>query len=294
MTGVAVIAHTGKRLGGGLSELRSVLAAEGVTDPLWYEVDKSRRAPKRARQALAEGADLVFVWGGDGIVQRCIDTLAGTGVTIAIVPAGTANLLASNLGIPKDVRGAVAAGLHGERRPLDTGVVNGEHFAVMTGAGFDAFMIRDADRGMKDRVGRLAYVWTGAKAMRAPARAVRVKVDGSPWFTGAASCVLVANVGTIGGGIDVFPDADPDDGLLDVGVVTAKGVGQWLRVLTRLAAGQGHRSPFTRLTKGQRVTVRLDRNVPYELDGGDRPATKKLSIRADRRSIVVAVPGGAS
>jgi YegS/Rv2252/BmrU family lipid kinase len=294
MTGVAVVAHGRKRLGGGLSELRAVLSEEGVTDPQWYEVDKSRKAPKRARRAAADGADLVVVWGGDGMVQRCIDALAGSGATIAVIPAGTANLLASNLGIPQDVRGAVAVALHGDRRPLDTGVVNGEHFAVMAGTGFDAFMIRDADRGMKDRVGRLAYVWTGAKAMRAPARTVRVKVDGSPWFTGAASCVLVANVGTISGGVDAFPDADPGDGLLDIGVVTAKGVGQWLRVLSRMAAGQGHRSPFTRLTRGERLTVLLDRKVPYELDGGDRPSTKKLSIRVERRSILVAVPGRAS
>jgi YegS/Rv2252/BmrU family lipid kinase len=294
VTGVAVVAHGRKRLGGGLGELRSVLADEGVTDPPWYEVEKSRKAPKRARRAVADGADLVFVWGGDGMVQRCIDALAGTGVTVAIVPAGTANLLAANLGIPKDIRGAVAAGLHGERRALDTGVVNGEHFAVMAGTGFDAFMIREADRGMKDRVGRLAYVWTGAKAMRAPARAVQVKVDGAPWFTGPASCVLVANVGTITGGIDAFPDADPADGELEVGVVTAKGMAQWLRVLTRMAAGQGHRSPFTRLTRGQEVTVRLDKKLPYELDGGDRPATKTLSISVEPKSILVAVPGPAS
>jgi YegS/Rv2252/BmrU family lipid kinase len=294
LTGVAVLAHSRKRLGGGLRELRTVLAEEGVTDPQWYEVDKSSKAPKRARRAVADGADLVVVWGGDGIVQRCIDALAGSGATIAVIPAGTANLLASNLGIPKDVRAAVTVALHGGRRLLDTGVVNGEHFAVMAGTGFDAFMIRDADRSMKDHVGRLAYVWTGAKAMRAPVRAVRVKVDGSPWFKGAASCVLVANVGTISGGIDAFPEADPDDGLLDVGVVTAKGVAQWIRVLTRMATGQGHRSPFTRITSGARVTVRLDRKLPYELDGGDRPSTKKLSIHVERRSILVAVPNAAS
>jgi diacylglycerol kinase (ATP) len=70
MSKVAVVAHARKSFGGGLAELRRVLAREGVTDPLWYEVRKSRKAPRYARRAAAEGADLMFVWGGDGTVQR--------------------------------------------------------------------------------------------------------------------------------------------------------------------------------------------------------------------------------
>src|SRR5690348_15296852 len=79
---VAVIAHQKKVLGGGLDELRSVLAHAGVDAPLWYEVPKSKKAPKLARKAIDEGADLLFVWGGDGMVQRCIDAVAGSGVTV--------------------------------------------------------------------------------------------------------------------------------------------------------------------------------------------------------------------
>ena len=97
MAAIAVVAHSRKSLGGGLPELREILAREGVTDPLWYEVSKSRRAPKYARRAVAKGADVLFVWGGDGTVQRCIDAVAGTDTAVAILPAGTANLLAANL-----------------------------------------------------------------------------------------------------------------------------------------------------------------------------------------------------
>ncbi len=138
---IAVVAHARKSLGGGLPELREILAREGITDPIWHEVPKSRKAPKRARRAYEDGASLIFVWGGDGTVQRCIDALAGTGAVLAILPAGTANLLAANLGVPGDLHEAVQTGLHGRRRQLDTGTVNGEHFAVMAGAGFDARMI---------------------------------------------------------------------------------------------------------------------------------------------------------
>ena len=93
---VAVVAHEKKSFGGGLDELRSVLRDRGVPDPLWFEVPKSKRAPKAVREALATKPDLVLVWGGDGTVQRCINELAGTGVVLGILPAGTANLLASN------------------------------------------------------------------------------------------------------------------------------------------------------------------------------------------------------
>src|SRR5690554_1856777 len=106
MTRVAVIAHAEKRLGGGLPELRSALRRRGI-DPLWYEVPKSKKATKCVRRALTAGADLLVVWGGDGMVQRCADAAAGSGASLGILPAGTANLLASNLGIPKDVEAAL-------------------------------------------------------------------------------------------------------------------------------------------------------------------------------------------
>ena len=92
MTSVGVIAHRDKTLGGGLTELRRLLADRGFTDPIWYEVPKSRKAPEMARKALEDGADLLLLWGGDGTVQRCIDVLAGSGVTLAVMPAGTANM----------------------------------------------------------------------------------------------------------------------------------------------------------------------------------------------------------
>ena len=119
MKNVAVIAHAGKTIGGGLEELRRELKRAGVADPYWSEVPKSKFAPERVERALGEGAELVFVWGGDGMVQRCVDVLAGSGATLAIVPAGTANLFASNLGIPQDIAEAVEIGLHGRRRTLD-------------------------------------------------------------------------------------------------------------------------------------------------------------------------------
>jgi YegS/Rv2252/BmrU family lipid kinase len=287
---VAVVAHARKKLGGGLPRLRSVLATEGVTDPLWYEVAKSRKAPACAREAMARGADLMFVWGGDGTIQRCIDAVAGTGAVIAILPAGTANLLAANLSIPRDLTAAVRVGLHGDRRALDTGSVNGEHFAVMAGAGFDARMIADAHGGLKERLGRGAYIYTGLRNLGTRRTRASVEVDGDPFFEGLVSCVLTGNVGRILGGVRAFPRARPDDGLLDFGVVTAKNTIEWIRAFAKILLGRAERSPFVQVTRGEKIKVRFDRKLPYELDGGARKAARDLDIKVHPGSVRVCVP----
>jgi diacylglycerol kinase (ATP) len=287
---VAVVAHRGKTVGGGLAELRQALTDAGVPDPIWFEVPKSKKAPKRVRQAVREGAELVVVWGGDGMVQRTADAVAGSGVPLAIVPAGTANLLATNLGIPSDIAECVKIGLSGTRRPIDLGRFNDEHFAVMAGVGFDARMIRDADAGLKDRVGRLAYIWTGAKNLKSPRARARIKVDGQPWLKDKVACVLVGNVGSLFGGVTVFEDARPDDGRLEVGVVTAKSATQWMRALARTATGRPERSPFVHLTSGKRISIRLGAAMPYELDGGDRPPTDRIRVRVAPGAAIFCVP----
>jgi diacylglycerol kinase (ATP) len=287
---IAVIAHSGKTLGGGLAELRRVLAAEGVDDPLWCEVPKSRKAPAQVRRALEEGAELVFAWGGDGMVQRCIDVLAGSKTSLAIIPAGTANLFATNLGIPKDIEEAVAIGLRGERRKLDVGRFNGERFGVMAGAGFDAAMIRGADGGLKDRFGRVAYVWTGSENLRSKPFRAKIKVDGVGWYKGKASCILLGNVGELFGGVEAFEDASPDDGKLELGVVTADGLLEWGRMLARTAVGSASKSPFAQTTKAQSVTVKLNRKVLYELDGGDRTKVNGFKVKVEPGAISVCVP----
>jgi diacylglycerol kinase (ATP) len=290
VTTVAVIAHSGKTVGGGLPELRRALARHGVTDPLWAEVPKSRKAPKQVKRLIKLGAEHFVVWGGDGMAQRCIDTLAGTGRTMAIVPAGTANLLASNLGIPGDIESAVVTGLHGVDRRIDVATMNGERFAVMAGAGFDARMIGGADGALKDRLGRAAYLWTGAKSMRTPAFEARIKVEGAPWYEGPASCILAGNVGALFAGVEVFEDATPDDGRLDLAVITADGLAEWTRTVARTVAGRPERSPFFRVTQARKAKVKLSRKVPYELDGGARTKVKSYRLGIEPGAITVKVP----
>ena len=293
MRRVAVVAHAGKSTGGGLLELRRRLEESGVDDPLWYEVPKSRKVPKQVKRALDEGAELVFAWGGDGTVQRCVDVLAGTGTPLAIVPAGTANLLATNLGIPDDIADAVRVGLEGLQRKIDVGRVNGERFAVMAGAGLDAAMIKDADAGLKDQIGRVAYVWTGARNLRGKAFGAKIRVDGTSWFDDTASCILVGNVGRLFAGVEAFEDAKPDDGSLELGVVTAEGLVEWARTIARTAVGSAEKSPFVHVTRAREIEISFGRKVLYELDGGDREKTRSLEVEVEPGAIAICVPAAA-
>lgn len=290
---VAVVAHSGKSLGGGLSELRSVLKRRGIDRLRWREVPKSRKAPKQVRKAIDWGAELIFVWGGDGMAQRTVDAAAGSDTPLALLPAGTANLLASNLGVPQDIEAAVDIGLEGERRRLDIGRINGEAFAVMAGAGLDALMIADADGGLKDRLGRLGYIWTGLKNLRATPFDATITIEGTRWFKGTATCVLVGNVGELFGGLELFEGSRADDGLLEVGVLTATGVLETVRTVARVAVGSADDAAFARTTKAASVRIKMDRKVLYEVDGGDRTKVKSLRVDVEPSAIVVCVKGPA-
>jgi diacylglycerol kinase (ATP) len=147
---------------------------------------------------------------------------------------------------------------------------------------------------MKDRLGRAAYLYTGIRNLSARRVKATVDVDGERFFKGRVSCVLAGNVGRVLGGIEAFPQARPDDGLLEFGVVTAKNPAQWARTFSRLALGQAERSPFVEITHGTKLKVRFDRKIPYELDGGARPACRELRIKARPGSITICVPAQAT
>jgi diacylglycerol kinase (ATP) len=290
VTRVAVVAHSGKSIGGGLNELHKVLATKGVLQPDWYEVPKSRGAPNAVRKALEKKPDLLLAWGGDGMMQRTIDTMAGSETALGIVPAGTSNLLARNLGVPIDLERAIDVALGGKRRLLDIGRMNGEAFAVMAGAGFDAQMIADADGSLKERLGRIAYVWAGTKNLRSKPFDARIKVDGDDWYKGPATCVLLGNVGKLFGGLEAFEHARPDDGLLELGVVSAEGVLEWARTIARATTGNAEGSRFVEVTKARDVRITTSRKVRYELDGGARGKERKLRVKVQPRAVTVCVP----
>ena len=185
--------------------------------PLFLPTTREDHGEGLARHAAAAGAQLVFAVGGDGTVRACASALAGTGVRLAIIPRGTANLAARALGIPHQLGAALAVGFGGHETALDLGQADGTDFTAMAGIGLDAAVVSATRRLRKVRLGWLAYAKAGLGHLHGAPHHFTVRLDGGQTLHRRARSVVVGNAGLLPGGFPLLPDAQPDDGRLDVG-----------------------------------------------------------------------------
>ncbi|MEW6144596.1 MAG: diacylglycerol kinase family protein [Thermodesulfobacteriota bacterium] len=175
-----------------------------------------------ARKAVEEGADLVVAAGGDGTVLGTAEGLIGTGVPLGVIPEGTANVFAAEMGIPSDSGKALdlLLGDECEVRQIDVGAVVGEHFLLRVGIGIEAAMTVLTEPELKSRFGVLAYMWTAYRHSRQAGRTLyELDIDGRKMRMRGVTCV-VCNSGNLGlPGLKLMPEIDPDDGYLNVVVV---------------------------------------------------------------------------
>ena len=268
--------------------IESSLAAAGWPAPAWFETTPEDTGTGQARQAVADGAELVFVCGGDGTVRSVIAGLIGTDAALAVIPAGTGNLLATNLGLPDDPAAGVQLAVERGRRSLDVGEVGGEVFAVMAGMGFDAAMMRDASSKLKARFGPAAYVLSAVKHLRdRPMRAV-IRVDDDPPVTRRLKSVLVGNVGRLQGGITLLPDAQPDSGQMDVALLAPRTLWHWFTLAAAVLLRRD-RVPRMQILRGSKISIVSDRTQPRELDGDVIAPGRDLSVVVRPGAIVLCV-----
>lgn len=175
-----------------------------------------------ARKAVEEGADLVVAAGGDGTVLGAAEGLIGTGVPLGVIPEGTANVFAAEMGIPSASAEALDLLLgHGcEVREIDVGSVGGEHFLLRVGIGIEAAMTVLTEPELKNRFGVLAYMWTAFKHSREARRThYELDIDGRKMHMRGVTCVI-CNSGNLGlPGVKLMPEIDPADGYLNVVIV---------------------------------------------------------------------------
>jgi diacylglycerol kinase family enzyme len=157
----------------------------------------------------------------------------------------------------------------------------------MAGLGFDANVIRAADKHMKHVLGRMAYVWAAARNLRMDPFEARVDVDGKRFYKGQATLILFGNVGRAFAGLQIFEDARADDGLLEVGVADAEGIMQWGKTIARKHVAN---SPFVHMTQARSVQVKLQRKVRYEVDGSERTKEKAFEVEVEPGGISICVP----
>jgi YegS/Rv2252/BmrU family lipid kinase len=256
---------------------------------MWLETTRHDPGRGQTRRAIDAGVTTVVAMGGDGTVMACADTLVGTDVALGVIPMGTGNLLAGNLGIPPRLTEAVAAVATGRRRQLDVGIVDGRCFAVMAGMGFDAQMLHDAPAALKARIGWAAY---GAAALRhlcgVPMN-VTVQLDDDPPIHRRARAVLVGNVGGLPGGLRLLPDAEPDDGILDVAILMPARRRNWLTLAWALVRRR-RIQPAIETFRATHVTVISDRPQPRELDGDLIEPSDRLTATVCPAALWVCVP----
>jgi YegS/Rv2252/BmrU family lipid kinase len=271
-------------------QIDTTLAAGGWSASLWLETTPEDPGRGMAEDAVKAGVQLVVICGGDGTVMACLGPLSDTGVPVAIIPVGSGNLLARNLGIPLALDDALAAAVDGVDRHIDLGLVGDQPFAVMTGMGFDAAMMADTTEGMKRFAGWPAYVASALRHLRDPVMRVRLRIDGCPPLHRSARTVMVGNVGQLEGGLELLPDAAADDGILDVVVVAPRTLRDWLRVVLRVmrrADTQDHRLERFR---GQAISIESDRVTPRQIDGEVIAEGRRIDARVMPSALIVRVP----
>jgi YegS/Rv2252/BmrU family lipid kinase len=264
--------------------------------PTWYTTTVEDPGRSMAEAAAISGAELVLVCGGDGTVRTVCAELAGTGVSVGVIPAGTGNLLARNLGIPLYLQAAIEGALHGQDRAIDLVEVSGdglgddEHFMVMAGMGLDAALMEGASDQIKAKVGWLAYVVSGVRNMMFPAVRVDVSIDGGEWTRHRARTVLIGNVGYLQAGMPLLPDAAIDDGVLDVVLLHPSRFLSWIPLAIRvLRKGRRTDDLVNRMT-GRTVSIRAHTDTPRQLDGDPIGAGRELHAVCIHGTLLVRVP----
>lgn len=269
--------------------VEDALADAGWPRPAWFETTRENTGFGQAHQAVDDGARVVFACGGDGTVMACVGALVGTDAALAVLPAGTGNLLAANLGLPDDpVAGVMVATQMGRRR-IDVGEVEGRYFAVMAGMGFDAAMVDDASENLKARIGVGAYVWSAVQRLRDRPMRVAIRLDDAAPLRRRARTVLVANVGRLQVGVPLLVAAEPDDGQLDVAVILARSLWQWAQLAWAVLRRQD-RVPSMVVRRARRVEVVSDRVQARQVDGDVIDAGMRLDVTVHPSALELCVP----
>lgn len=270
------------------------LDRHGMT-PLWLETTRADPGREMTRRALDLEVDLVLGAGGDGTIRVICDELAGSGVPFGLIPAGTGNLLARNLGIPLDEVSALRTALEGRTRPIDLVRLtdehgHSEHFTVMAGIGIDAVIMDATNADLKKAVGSAAYFVAAAQQARHPAVQATLQLDDEPPFTRRASVIVIGNVGFLQGGIPLLPDASADDGLLDVVVASPRSARDWLRITTRVLARKDRAEEQLDRLRGSRLTLTVDRSEPYQMDGDTVGRARQLTAEIRPGALQLRMP----
>ncbi len=291
-----------------------VCEQEGWDEPLFIETEEHDVGFGQTRTALAENVDVVCAFGGDGTVRAVAQEMVDSGVPMGLLPGGTGNLLARNLEVPTDdLARAVEVAITGRNRHIDVGWLRlnpdeahlEEHvgegssvglrrhaFLVMAGLGLDAAIMEDTSEKLKAKIGWTAYVPAGLKNLLVERFKAHLSVDGGPPTTIRARTVLIGNCGKLTGGINLMPDAEPDDGTLDVVVIAPKGLMAWVAVAAKVLTKSERTTQTLDRYRCQSVGIRVDHEQKIELDGDIIGEARHVEVEVQPRALIVRTETG--
>ncbi|MGF9647948.1 diacylglycerol kinase family protein [Pseudarthrobacter oxydans] len=292
----AIIINPAKPVDIDVRELAAKHSAEnGWGETLWFETTKEDPGVGQAKEALAQGADIVIAGGGDGTVRCVAEVLSGGNIPMGLLPLGTGNLLARNLGMDvTDYDGAMAGALAGTERKID--VVRARRsdpekeqlFLVMAGVGYDATIMADTDEELKHKVGWLAYVDAGIRNLPGKPVKATIVIDGQQAVRRGVRSVMVGNCGKVQGGLEIFPEAKMDDGLLDVAVLAPHhGRLGWLSVVAGMIGKGRGKDTAVEYFQGKTVEITLEHNDDYQLDGDHEGQGKHVLMSLDPGALTI-------
>jgi diacylglycerol kinase family enzyme/membrane-associated phospholipid phosphatase len=271
------------------------LKSRGWDRALWLETTSEDPGRAMTEHAVRENVDLVLGAGGDGTIRRICSGLAHTGIPFGLIPAGTGNLLARNIGIPLDEVAALDVAFDGVDKAVDLVSLQvddqpPDHFAVMAGIGMDAVIMEGADPKMKKAVGSAAYFVSAAQNANHPAMHATIAVDDQPPIRRRASVIVVGNVGFLMANIQLIPGARADDVVLDVLVASPRTIRDWVRLTTRVLTRR--RQPDDQLDRmtGHRVTITVEERDQVQLDGDTVGECNRLTAEVVPGALRLRVP----
>ena len=260
---------------------------EGITKGLeetgalidFVEMKAGVHARDLTKGAQAAGYDLVLVAGGDGTVADAAAGLMERSVPLGIIPAGTGNIVALNLGIPVAPKDAARAAFFGTAELYDVGRIDDGTICLLgAGAGYDADLIRDADRELKRRFGPLAYIFAMFKNLRVKRARYVVELDDGERVHVLAKTVIVTNVPRTMGSLPLAPDALVDDGRLDVVIFTFVGFFQLFALFLKGLVGLLKQDPRVRFYQARTIRISASRPIPVQVDGDAVERTTPFSV----------------
>lgn len=268
-----------------LDEVTAAAREAGWPEPAVHLTTRAETGRSQAASAVADGARLVIAAGGDGTVRAVAHGVAGSSAELAVIPIGTANLLAHNLGLPSSIAAAARVAVTGRSRPIDLGLarlddeVRDLPFVVLAGMGHDAATVAATRPGLKERIGWPAYLAPAARsALRRPVP-VTVRHDDGPEREVLAWSILAANCSRVRAGVAIAPGGLLDDGLLDVLEVTVRRPGQWVGVAAKGALGWERDVAGLRTRASTELTVTSELPLHVQLDGDVLGPARRMMVR---------------